>query len=228
MKEGKNLAKKSYAWFERKRKTKVLDLTQEQITKALDTVTLLHEIIQNVSKSNTKDAMQRFEHLYNVEKEVDMLRTDVFKELSRGTALFTEYREDLMHLVKRLDTLADYVKDAARCTKILADFEIPAELWKQASHTTGTLVECATTLRASIEKISSDPAAAIKNAEKVEQIENKIDQDYITNKSLLITHSQQTNCGAIAIFNNLFEFVEQAADMCADTADYIVILAGGE
>lgn len=222
------MAKKSYAWFERKRKTKVLDLTQEQITKALDTVTLLHQLIQNVSESKTKDAMQRFDHLYKVEKEVDILRTDVFKELSKGTAVFTEYREDLMHLVKRLDTLADYIKDAARCTKILADFEIPTELWKQAAHTTGTLVECATALRASIEKISADPAAAIKNAAKVEQIENEIDQDYITNKSLLIRHSEHTNCGAIAIFNDLFEFIEQAADMCADTADYIVIIAGEE
>lgn len=220
------MAKKSYAWFERRRRTKVLDLTQEQITKALDTVTLLHQIIQYVSESKKEDAMQRFEHLYNVEKEVDLLRTDVFKELSKGAAMFTEYREDLMHLVKRLDTLADYVKDAARCAKILADSKIPAELWKQAVHTTGTLVECATALRASIEKIAVDPAAAMKSAAKVEQIENEIDKDYIQNKSLLIKHSEQTNCGAITIFNDLFEFVEQAADMCADTADYIVILAG--
>jgi len=220
------LAKKSYAWFERRRRTKVLDLTQEQITKALDTVTLLHQIMQHMSESKTEDAMQRFEQLYKEEKEVDMLRTDVFKELSKGTALFTEHREDLMHLVKRLDTLADYVKDAARCVKILADSKIPNELWKQAVHTTGTLVECATALRASIEKIAEDPAAAIKSAQKVEQIENEIDQDYIQNKSLLIKHSGQANCGAITIFNDLFEFIEQAADMCADTADYIVILAG--
>ncbi len=220
------MAKKSYAWFERRRRTKVLDLTQEQITKALDTVTLLHQIMQHMSESKTEDAMQRFEQLYKEEKEVDMLRTDVFKELSKGTALFTEHREDLMHLVKRLDTLADYVKDAARCVKILADSKIPNELWKQAVHTTGTLVECATALRASIEKIAEDPAAAIKSAQKVEQIENEIDQDYIQNKSLLIKHSGQANCGAITIFNDLFEFIEQAADMCADTADYIVILAG--
>jgi predicted phosphate transport protein (TIGR00153 family) len=220
------LAKKSYAWFERRRRTKVLDLTQEQITKALDTVTLLHQIMQHMSESKTEDAMQRFEQLYKEEKEVDMLRTDVFKELSKGTALFTEHREDLMHLVKRLDTLADYVKDAARCVKILADSKISNELWKQAVHTTGTLVECATALRASIEKIAEDPTAAMKNAEKVEQIENEIDQDYIQNKSLLLKYSGQANCGAIIIFNDLFEFIEQAADMCADTADYIVILAG--
>ena len=220
------MAKKSYAWFERRRRTQVLDLTQEQITKALDTVTLLHHIIENVSDSKINDAMERFEQLYQIEKEVDQLRADVFKELSKGTALFTEHREDLMHLVKRLDTLADYVKDAARCVKILANTQIPGELWKQAVHTTGTLVECATALRASIEKITVDPATALKNAKKVDQIENEIDKDYIQNKSLLIKNSDKTNSGAIIIFNDLFEFIEQAADMCADTADYIVILSG--
>ena len=220
------MAKKSYAWFERRRRTQVLDLTQEQITKALDTVTLLHQIIENVSDSKINDAMERFEQLYQIEKEVDQLRADVFKELSKGTALFTEHREDLMHLVKRLDTLADYVKDAARCVKILANTQIPGELWKQAVHTTGTLVECATALRASIEKITVDPATALKNAKKVDQIENEIDKDYIQNKSLLIKNSDKTNSGAIIIFNDLFEFIEQAADMCADTADYIVILSG--
>ena len=219
------MAKKSYAWFERARRTKVLDLAQEQITKALDTVTLLHQITQHISEANKKTAMKRFEQLYKVEKEVDQLRTEVFKELSKGTALFTEHREDLMHLVKRLDTLADYVKDAARCVKILADSKIPEELWKQAVHTTSTLVKCATALRTSIEKINVDPAAAMKNAENVDKFENEIDQKYIQNKSLLIKHSEQTNCGAITIFNDLFEFIEQAADMCADTADYIVILA---
>ncbi|MFA5364004.1 MAG: DUF47 family protein [Candidatus Bathyarchaeia archaeon] len=220
------MAKKSYAWFERRRRTKVLDLTQDQITKALDTVTLLHQIIQNMSDSKTTDALEKFDHLYNVEKEVDQLRTEVFKELSKGTALFTEYREDLMHIVKRLDTMADFVKDAARCVKILSDSKIPVEFWKQASHTTETLVDCATALRACIEKLAEDSAATLKNAERVEQIENEIDKDYVYNKSLLIKYADQTNSGAIAILNDLFEFIEQAADMCADTADYIVILAG--
>jgi predicted phosphate transport protein (TIGR00153 family) len=222
------MAKKSYAWFERNRRTKVLDLAQEQITKALDTVTLLHTIIHDISESKKEQAMERFNKLYDVEKEVDLLRKEVFKELCKGAGLFTEHREDLMHLVKRLDTVADYVKDAARCIIILADSQIPKELWKNAVHTTSTLVECATALRSSIEKITVDPISALKSANDVEMIENEIDKDYIQNKSLLIKYSEQTDCGSITIFNDLFEFIEQAADMCADTADYIVMLTEKE
>lgn len=222
------MEKKSYAWFKRRRRTKALDLAQAQITKALDTVTLLHNAVENISKAKKKDAMQHIENLFKVEREVDKLRTEVFKEVSKGTAIFAAYREDILHLVKRLDTLADHVKDAARCIQMLADSKIPKELWKTTVHTTSTLVECANTLRGSIGKIAVDPKAAIKGAKKVEKIENQIDKDYIKTKPLFIKYAEEMNCGAIVIFNELIEFIEHAADMCADTADYIVILASTE
>jgi len=222
------LEKKSYTWFERRRRTKALDLAQEQITKALDTVTLLHHAIQNMSKGKKREAMRHIQNLLKVEKEVDKLRTEVFKELSKGSALFAEYREDLMHIVNRLDTLADHVKDAARCVKMLAESEIPKELWEKTVHMVSTLVECANALRGSIEKIAVNPAGAIKGAQKVEQIEGKIDEEYLETKPLFVKYADQMNCGSMVIFDNLVEFIEHAADMCADTADYIVILASRE
>jgi len=222
------LEKKSYAWFERRRRTKVLDLAQEQITKALDTVTLLHQAMQSMSGAKKKEAMHHIENIFKVEKEVDRLRTEVFKELSKGAALFAGYREDLMHLVKRLDTLADHVKDAARCIKMLEGVEIPKELWENTAHTTSILVECASALRGSIENIALNSTAAIDGAKKVEEIERKIDEDYLKTKSLFIKFAEKMNSGSMVIFDDLVEFIEHAADMCADTADYIVILSSRE
>ncbi|MEM2970671.1 MAG: hypothetical protein QXR63_07065 [Candidatus Bathyarchaeia archaeon] len=47
------MEKGSYAWFERRRKNKALELAQQQITKALDTATLLHQAVQS-SAQGTK------------------------------------------------------------------------------------------------------------------------------------------------------------------------------
>lgn len=222
------MEKRSYAWFERRRRTKALDLAQEQITKALDTVTLLHSAIRCLSEGKKKEALQCVENLFKVEEEVDRLRTEVFKELSKGAALFAEYREDLMHLVKRLDTLADHVKDAARCVKMLADSQVPKELWDNGVQMTSLVVDCAQALRRSIEKITVNPAAAIDGAWKVEEIEHNIDEKYLETKALFVKYGAQMNCGSMVIFDDLVEFIEQAADMCADTADYIVILSSRE
>ena len=226
--ERQDLEKRSYAWFEKRRRTKALDLAQEQITKALDTVTLLYQATQGISEGKSKEARRRIENLFKTEEEVDNLRTEVFKELSKGAALFADYREDLLHLVKRLDTLADHVKDAARCLEMLADTPIPQELCKNTVHMTSLLVDCAQALRGSIEKITSAPAEAKEGAQKVEESEHQIDDDYLKTKTLFIKYGSEMNIGAMVIFDDLIEFIEQAADMCADTADYIVILSSRE
>ena len=219
------MAKKSYAWFEKSRRTKLLDLAQEQIGTALDTVTLLHKAMESISKAKLDEAKKYVEKLFTVEEEIDHLRTEVFKELSKGAALFADYREDLLHLVKRLDTFADHVKDTARCIVMLGDTKIPDPLWEKAVHITATLVECATALRSSIQNISSNPEEAMKGAHKVEEIEARIDKEYLETKSMFIKHAKQINSGALIIFDDMVEFLEEAADMCADTADYIVTLA---
>lgn len=222
------MEKRSYAWFERRRRTKALDLAHEQITKALDTVTLLYQAIKNVSEAKKKEAMQQIESLFKVEEEVDKLRKEVFKELSKGAALFADYREDLLHLVKRLDTLADHVKDAARCIEMLADAQIPREISENTVRMASILVECAQALRESIEKITLNPAEAMKGAEKVEEIEHELDDVYLKTKTSFVKYGEGTNCGAMVILDDLVEFIEQAADMCADTADYIIVLASRE
>ncbi|HVP40948.1 MAG TPA: DUF47 family protein [Candidatus Krumholzibacteriaceae bacterium] len=222
------MEKRSYTWFEKRRRTKALDLAQEQIVKALDTVTLLNLAVQSLAEGKKKETTQYIQNLFKTEEEVDELRKEVFKELSKGAALFADYREDILHLVKRLDTLADHVKDAARCMEMLEDSELPPELVQNTVHMTSALVECASTLRISIEKISGAPEEAIAGSNKVEEIEHRIDGDYLNTKKLFVKYGEKMNAGTIVIFDDLIEFIEQAADMCADTADYIVILSSRE
>jgi len=219
------LEKRSYAWFEKRRRTKALDLAQEQITKAIDTVTLLDQAMHSISEGKTKEAVQRIQNLFKTEEEVDVLRSEVFKELSKGAALFADYREDLLHLVKRLDTLADHVKDAARCLEMLGETQLPEELCRNTVSMTSALVDCSRALRESIEKLSVAPAQAIEGSRKVEEIEHGIDENYLKTKKLFVKYGQTMNPGALVIYDDLIEFIEQAADMCADTADYIVILS---
>ncbi len=222
------MERRSYDWFEKRRRSKGLELAHEQITKAFDTVTLLHKATKSFSEKNYKEALTYIENLYKAEEEVDKLRTEVFTELSKGAALVADYREDLLHLVKRLDTLADHTKDAARCLEMLTGTEIPDELCQKTVFMTSKLVETAQTLRGGIEKISSNPTEAIAEAKKVEKIEHDLDNEYLKTKALFVKYGTEINCGAMVIFDDLIEFIEHAADMCADTADYILVLSSRE
>jgi predicted phosphate transport protein (TIGR00153 family) len=180
------------------------------------------------SDGNFSDTKKFILNLYKAEEEVDKLRTDVFTELSKGAALVADYREDLLHLVKRLDTLADHTKDAARCLQMLGDAKIPEELCKNTVFMTGKLVDAAQALRGGIEKISSNATEAIAEAKKVQDFEHELDEEYLNTKTLFVKYGEKINCGAMVIFDDLIEFIEHAADMCADTADYIGILSSRE
>jgi predicted phosphate transport protein (TIGR00153 family) len=184
--------------------------------------------MKSFSEGNLTDTKKHIENLYRAEEEVDKLRTEVFTELSKGAALVADYREDLLHLVKRLDTLADHTKDAARCLEMLGEAKIPEELCQKTVYMTSKLVDTAQTLRGGIEKISSTPMEAIAEAKKVEDIEHDLDQEYLKAKTLFVKYGAEINCGAMVIFDDLIEFIEHAADMCADTADYIVVLSSRE
>lgn len=222
------MEKRSYTWFEKRRRSKALDLALEQISKALDTVTLLNQAMKSMSEGKKKEALQQIENLFKVEEDVDKLRMEVFKELSKGAALFADYREDLLHLVKRLDTLADHVKDAARCLEMLQDVQLPKELCDSTVRMTSILVDCARALRGSIEKLSVNSTEALAFARKVDETEHEIDAIYLKTKSAFVKYGDQMNSGVTVIFDDLIEFIEQAADMCADTGDYIEILVGRE
>jgi len=219
------MEKRSCGWFERRRRTKGLELAYDQIRKAFDTVTWLNKAMKSYSERNFEEAKKYVGNLYADEEEVDKLRTDVFTELSKGAALVADFREDLLHLVKRLDTLADHTKDAARCIEMLGETEIPEELIQKTVLMTSTLVETAQTLQISIEKISSNPPEAIAQAKKVGEFEHDLDAEYLKAKTLFVKYGDKINCGAMVIFDDLIEFIEHAADMCADTADYIVVLS---
>jgi predicted phosphate transport protein (TIGR00153 family) len=219
------MEKRSYEWFEKRRRTKGLDIAHEQIVKAVDTVALLHEAAKSFAQGKKQETERLVKTLFEVEERVDALRTEVFQELSTGSSLISDYREDLLHLVKRLDTVADNAKDAARCLEMLEDAELPNELLDHTVLMTGKLVEAAQTLKISVEKISEMPSEAISGANKVAEVEHEIDKHYLATKALFIKYGKQVNIGALVIFDDMIEFIEQAADLCADTADYVVVLA---
>lgn len=210
-------------WFAKRRKVKVLEIADRQMTLAIDTVIELEKSIDAASKGDKEKARASFERLSLIEHEIDQLRRTVFEELTRGS-LHSKDREDIMHLVKRLDEMADHVKDASRAVVLLLDAKVVEEMWKQFAKTAKDLVACATTLRNAIEKLGTDPPGAMKLAKQIDEIEGRVDEKYLKSKALLLKHSNKMDAATILILKDLIEEMEHVADACDDTADYVRIL----
>lgn len=200
-----------------------MDMAYRQMTLAIDTVTELRKAITAASKGEVNETKDCVERLFVVEREIDDLRRAVFEELTRGS-LPSKDREDIMHLVKRLDVMADFVKDSARTLLILTQAKIPKEIWDLYVDVAKDLVECAATLRKSIEKLGTDLAEAKALSEKVDQVEGRVDEKYLKMKGLLLEHSREIDPAVLLMLRDLIESMEQVADSCDDTADYVRIL----
>jgi predicted phosphate transport protein (TIGR00153 family) len=210
-------------WFAKRRKSKLLEMADRQMTLAIDTVIELEKSINAALKGDKQKATTSFEKLSIIEHEIDELRRTVFEELTRGS-LRSKDREDIMHLVKRLDEMADHVKDASRAVILLLEVKVPREMWEQFVLTASDLVECATTLRKAIEQLGIDSDKAMELAKQIDAIEGKVDEKYLTSKAMLLRYSKETDAATILLLKDLIEEMEHVADSCDDTADYVRIL----
>jgi len=210
-------------WFTQRRKSKVLELADRQLALAIETVNELENSIAAASKKNTEDAKKHIDRLFITEEEIDNLRRTIFEESTRGSLPLND-REDLMHLVKRLDVMADHVKDSGRNVLLLLEINVPKELWNAYSDMAKDLVECAKVLKTSIEKLGSDPAEARVLSQKVDDVEKRADENYLKIKSLLLKSDRDVVPSTLLMLKDLVESMEQVADSCDDTADYVRVL----
>ncbi|MCS7120169.1 MAG: DUF47 family protein [Nitrososphaerota archaeon] len=210
-------------WFEKRRMNKVLDIAYRQMTVALDTVNDLERTVKAASVGDKETATATIERLFHVEEEIDNLRRTVFEELTKG-ALSGREREDIMHLVKRLDMMADHVKDSARNVLVLLNANIPREIWRAFLEMSSQLSNTAAVLRESLRFLVEDKSKARAMSEKVEEEENKVDKKHLEIKTLLIKYGDEMSPSVLIILKDLLDSIEEAADSCADTGDYIRVL----
>jgi hypothetical protein len=219
------MAKKSFGWFEDRNRIEVMNLAQKQIEKSLGTVVLLKEAISSIIKKDSEKARSSIEKLFLEEEEVDELRRSVFRKMT-NTAISIEFREDFMHLVKRLDVMADHVRDAARCVLLLRERKVPEELWNAYFEMSEATVRSSDSLRASIEHLSSNVDTAVQKTKDIEKYESQIDKQHFEIRKSFARYVDQVDSSTLLLLNELAGYIEEASDVCADTADYISMLAG--
>jgi uncharacterized protein Yka (UPF0111/DUF47 family) len=218
------------SWFDLLRKdskSNTMNLAQKQITMAIKTVTELEEIIIAFPEGKSTKMDKRIEKLFLNHVEIDDLRRLVFGALTKR-GLPSKYREDLMHIIKRLDVMADHVKDSARNIKILLGTKVPKEIWDTNVRIAEALVKGSVLLGTAIEMLGINPPQAMEFSKKVDEQESIVDDEYLKAKALLLKYDRELGVATLLILKDLLECMERIADTCADTADYIRVLAIGK
>jgi len=221
------MKRKLLGWLDTREKTQTLTIAREQMKKALDTVYELEKGMKKAAQGDRENSKKSIERLFVMEEEVDRLRREVFHRLTR-VELKARDREDLLHFVKRLDNMADHVKDSGRAVIILLESKtIPSTIWNSLIQISKSLVECASSLRMSIEKLEDDAKMAEKFSLEVDEWEHKVDDQNLNVRRMLLVESKRIDTATLIYLRDLLFSLEEVADSCADTADYIRVLISG-
>jgi len=209
-------------WFEKRRQTKAIKLIQQHLGITTSIVEDLEIAIKAAVKGETKKRDNCVKRITKGEQEADKLRRAIMDELSTGELPPTD-REDLMHLTKRVDMIADWSREATRVLNVLSMDVVPEKLQRALVEMVENVKTCAVEVRRCINKMIKKPEEALHAADIVERQEEKID-DLHENARKLLAEQQELGVGVAIMTHGLLEALEMTADACEDVCDQVRII----
>ena len=209
-------------WFEKRRETKAIVTMQKHLATTISAVEDLERAVKAAVSGNEKEEKAAIDRVTSAEKEADRLRRVFMTELAQGELPPTD-REDLMHLMKRVDMIADWSRESTRILDATPIQDVPETLKKVAVQMVEGVRDCVAELRKTINSMMEKPEDALKAADEVERLEEKVD-DIFEEARRLLTKEEKFKVGVAILINELFEAIEQAADACEDACDQVRVI----
>lgn len=208
-------------WFGKLRTKEVLKLYRSHLEKVSETIYEMRKALELFSKNDYDGAKELFEKVFKREREADEVKRKIINDLSRGIFHPTD-REAIMRLVLTTDDIASYAEAAARKLIIMNPMQIPDKIKKDLLEMGGMDVDIIDSLEDTYEALMKNPKEAIQKAEKVERIEEKVDQYKVDFMFTILKWGESTNSVSLWVTTKeIIDDLEMIADMCEDAADVI-------
>lgn len=209
-------------WFEKRRESKAMLSMQRHLALTMTAVEDMERAVKAAVALNEKETKEAIDRVTSSEREADRLRRTVMTELAAGELPSTD-REDLMHLMKRVDMVADWSRESTRVLSGISMKDVPESLREAAVKMAEGVRECAKALRKAISRMSEKPEEAMQAADEVERLEEHVD-DLFEKSRQLLGKEQNLSVGPAILINELYEAIEMVADWCEDACDQIRVI----
>lgn len=204
-------------WFGDRRTETVIDMTHRHLELTTEAVRQLHEMVRTASDDQEKKAF--YEAISQNEMKADQIRREMVTELSKRELYPTE-RDDLMELVRAVDWIADWAREAARILVIIPFYKLTRELkgiiedmCKENYSIVRVLAKC-------IHALSTNPKEAMDYADQVELLEADLDDLFGSARNHFVELGDiGMTRGALILVNELMQAIETVSDWCENTAD---------
>ena len=219
------MSKKIFGWFAPKRGVKVLQMVEKHLAITLKAVESLHAMVEAAAECDAQKCKTSYMDVSSLEMQADDLRRQMVEELTMSE-MFPEERDDLMELVRAVDWIADWSREAARILNTIPFEKAPDEIKEAALNMVKADVKCVKVLTECVKMLPKSPKDALSLANEVEMMEENIDDLYSTaRKHFAVLEFPGFTVGALILMNEFFDALETIADWCENTADIVRAIA---
>ena len=219
------MSKKIFGWFAPKRGVKVLQMVEKHLEMTQQAVESLSDMIEAAAECKEQLCKKAFMDVSRLEMQADELRRQMVEELTMSE-MFPEERDDLMELVRAVDWVADWSKEAARILNVIPFDKAPDEIKTATLNMVRADVDCVKVLTQCIKALPKNPKEGLSLANEVEMLEESVDDLYSTvRKHFAVMEFPGFTVGAMILLNEFFDALETIADWCENTADIVRAIA---
>ena len=219
------MSRRLFGWFAPKRGEKVLEMVEKHLELTQNAAISLYRMIEVAAESNQDRGNAVFTDISRFEREADELRRGMVRELSVGE-MYPEERDDLMELVRAVDQVADWSKEAGRILRTFSFEKAPDSIKISTLNMAKANVDCVKVLGQSIHALHEKPSMVLELADQVEMLEETIDDLYGEVRFHFVREDfEDFSVGSIILMNEFFDAIETVADWCENSADIVRAIA---
>jgi predicted phosphate transport protein (TIGR00153 family) len=215
-------------YFKSRNQENAINKTLVHMQKVLECVVEYEKALSFLIEERNVDlALKAFFRVTELEHQADGIRRDILNMISKAE-LSSVIRENLSHLVKRIDDIANAANAGARIFIYLdlSEFlKLDDEIHKNIMEMSQLSINAVKKLNLMVNKLMDGEEEEIKRlGEEVNSLEHKIDEIHFKINRLLVSNKPDISPFNAIEIHNCITSLENISDNAEDVADYIIML----
>ncbi|MFW9823096.1 MAG: DUF47 domain-containing protein [Candidatus Thorarchaeota archaeon] len=215
-------------WFKSRNEENAMNLTLVHTQKVLECIVEFDKGLSFfLEEKNVDLALKVFFRVDELEHQADGIRRNILNMLSQAE-LPSKIRENLMHLVKRIDDIANAANASSRILISMnhKDFlNLGEDIHKNILDISKISVEAVKKVNIMVKELLNAEENKIQQlGEEVNILEHQCDDKHYAISRSLVSNNQDINPFSAIVIHNCISTMEAISDNAEDVADYIIML----
>jgi len=204
----------------------ILDGIEEHLGVCKEVVTEFTNLVPSVGEGDDAAAARHYQRVLDLEEKADVIYRSLSVTVAQG-AFFGGIREDILSLMKTIDTIADAAKDSGRLLMLGRVTEKDARdllLSPGMARFMESLIAAVSSLQELIVALDSDKKAVLSKVKAVEDAEETADDAKVPILKEIFEENRQINPVTVIQLRDFVFAADDVADNSENASDVILVL----